>query len=155
MSTHILFVCTGNLCRSPIAEHLFRSMAAGAHLDEVQTSSAGTSPAIWLDLPTEVVAVLNQEGVQIKNHIPRTLDEGIEDGPDLVLTMEERHKKYFEDNHPDYKGRVHILRTYVGMDGDNQNISDPMGQSMDVYKKTCDEIKLCLEKLVVKLHKDK
>ncbi len=129
----ILFVCTGNTCRSAMAEGIFNC----SHKNGVAVS-AGIYVGQSNPEQNAVQATL-QMGVDIKNHIPRQLTMDIIENTDIVLTMTEAHKASLSG----FKN-VYTLAEFVG---ENKDISDPYGQSIEVYKVCAKEIKELIEKI--------
>ncbi len=146
---NVLFVCTGNTCRSPMAEHLFRKMATEAGVADVHVSSAGTSPAMHLDFPDEARATLKAEGVDGVQHAPRRLDQKNVDEADLILTMEAHHKAALVSCFPQARAKTHVINAYAGLG--SQGIPDPYGHSVRVYETVLAQIKTALEKIISKI----
>jgi protein-tyrosine phosphatase len=89
---HILFVCTGNLCRSPIAERLAIAYGAQLHLDDFNASSAGTHAATGDPIEPYAAHVLEQLGGDASHFASRRLTQRIAADADLVLTMTRAHR---------------------------------------------------------------
>jgi len=134
-----------------MAEHLFRKMLADAGLSEIQVDSAGVSPAAWLSTPFEMKWALEQEGVEKIVHSPRGLTQDRMTSADIILVMEEGHKAAVLARFPELKNKVFLLKEYAGIPGDDKEISDPFGQSKDVYRRTLSEIKEALVKVLDRL----
>jgi tRNA threonylcarbamoyl adenosine modification protein (Sua5/YciO/YrdC/YwlC family) len=143
----IVFVCTGNTCRSPMAEALCRSMlAARLHCspDELQdrgivVASAGLSAVMGGRPSPEAVVVLSESGIDLSHHASQPLGEQLVRHADIIWTMTRSHRQMILDNWPAASSRVHLL----SMDG--QDISDPIGGPEDLYRRCADQIKTALE----------
>lgn len=87
LALHILFVCTGNLCRSPMAERLALAHSARIRCDDFTASSAGTDAVAGRPIHAHAVSVLERLGGDSSNFSSRRLTSKIVDDADLVLTM--------------------------------------------------------------------
>lgn len=147
----ILFVCTGNTCRSPMAEHLMKKMLADKGRTDVEVGSAGTSPATWLALPEEARRALLDEGVKGVVHKPHGLGKELVSQSDLIFTMENHHREFVVGQYPEAGAKVHQMGVYAGLPDSYNGIADPFGQSVGVYAATLAEIKKNLLKIIEKI----
>ncbi|MFA7057067.1 MAG: Sua5/YciO/YrdC/YwlC family protein [Candidatus Cloacimonadales bacterium] len=125
----ILFVCTGNVCRSPIAEYLLRERLKENNLS-FRTASAGVLQD-GMVISANSAALLLQEGIDATAHLSRKLTEEMINDSWLILTMEEQHKRFFHKNFPQYAYKVFGLLEFCGGEGD---IDDPYRQEIEKYK---------------------
>lgn len=134
----ILFVCLGNICRSPMAEGLLKKMRS-----DFSVSSAGVSSMDgWHAMP-EAVEVMKGHGVDISRHVAKPVREEFVMEADLVLAMTRRHKKMLISRYPDAEDKIFTLREYAGTGVD---IADPYGRSKRAYETAAREIAEALEK---------
>ena len=89
---HVLFVCTGNICRSPTAERLAAAYAARSQIPDFRASSAGTRAVVAHPIHRDAARVLQQMGGDASNFAARQLTSKIASGADLVLTMTRSHR---------------------------------------------------------------
>ena len=134
---NILFVCTGNTCRSPMAEGIARAVGREQHV-EVVTLSTGLFCVPGAKVSEEsVVAVQELVGEDISEHSSRPLKIDFVKAADYVLAMTEDHKKILLRQFPFDSNKIMTLAEFGGEDGD---VVDPFGQSQEVYNRTAKQI---------------
>ena len=148
MKKNIIFVCTGNTCRSPMAEYLLKDMLQKEKINTFNVYSRGIAGGSVISENSVKAIEEYNPNLKIKDHKPMTLtiDDLVQ--AKLVLTMGLTHFSYIEkklesaygENSPfvDFTMiRCHMLKEYAGLEG---NIADPFEKDEDVYKQTRDEI---------------
>jgi protein-tyrosine-phosphatase len=135
---NILFVCTGNICRSPLAEVLLRREVESRGLAEVQVSSAGTGA--WDGAPASEGAYLIglEHRLDLSAHRARLLTRDLVHHADLTLTMSRHHRARAQELDPN--ARVFLLGEYAHRTGPEAEVSDPFGGDLDVYRATFAEL---------------
>ena len=147
----ILFVCTGNTCRSPMAEALFNRLAVlELQGHEYEAVSAGLSTMDGIPASGNAVNAMDSyPGADLSHHRSRLLRRDDIENAFLVLTMCRSHKQHILSMYPEAYQKVYTLKEYAyGMEVD---IKDPIGGSESVYRQSADEIGQAVEKLVEKL----
>lgn len=147
---NLLFVCTGNTCRSAMAEELMHCMTRQLDIDDLEVNSAGTDADAGLPASYGACAVIAERGGDLFNHAAVPLTRGHIEDADLVLTMGASHKARVLQLCPEAEGKVHTLLGYTT--GRDQDIEDPFGGGQDVYLKTLDQIELALVVLLIRLY---
>jgi protein-tyrosine-phosphatase len=139
----VLVVCTGNTCRSPMAEGLLRDRFAELGVD-AEVRSAGTFAVIGAPAQPHAVATAARAGVDITSHVARQLDDRMVAWADTVLCMARSHAAAVRslDSTSDVR-LVAELGPESGLQRDE--IRDPMGWDEDVYREVFDDMRGCLE----------
>lgn len=132
--TRVIFVCTGNICRSPLAEALLVRELAERGADGFEVSSAGTGA--WNGTPASEGAYLVglEHGLDLSRHRARPLTRDVVREADVVLTMSRHHRIRAQELGGE--GRTYVLGEYVGLSGPEAEVSDPFGSDLDVYRDT-------------------
>ena len=141
----ILFVCTGNTCRSPMAEAILKNK----QMDEIEVRSAGIFAANGSEASTHAKKVLEDNGIA-HNHRSSLLT-GVEvNWADLILTMTSSHKMAILQQYPEVGHKVFTLKEYSG-EGFNSDVVDPYGGSLAMYEQTFRELDELINKAIGKL----
>jgi len=139
--TSVLFVCTGNTCRSPIAESLLKYM----NIPEVEVKSAGIFAIDGSEASTNTKIVLDEHGIP-HNHKSAMLTDELVEWADFILTMTMGHKSTVLTMFPNAQDKTFTLKEFAKIDG-YQDVADPYGGPVDVYRYSFKEIKEAIENI--------
>jgi protein-tyrosine-phosphatase len=137
-SPQLLIVCTGNTCRSPLAEAIARRELVRRGRDDVSVRSAGTSA--WADAPASdgSLLVALEHGLDLSTHRARVLSPELVAASDLIVTMGAHHLDRVESMGG--VGRAYLLTQYTHPTREAHAIADPFGGDLDVYRATYREL---------------
>lgn len=156
---NILFVCTGNTCRSSMAEGLLKDMIKKNKIDGIQVSSAGISAIEGQKANEKAIMVLRNKGIDISSHRSTQLTKKLIKEADLILTMTLAHAQIIEAISPEATGKVYTLRGYARKMIDDKNysgnfdIADPYGMGYNTYKSSMSEIESELKIIINNIDK--
>ncbi|MEP6763055.1 MAG: low molecular weight protein arginine phosphatase [Gemmatimonadaceae bacterium] len=135
---HILFVCTGNTCRSPLAESIARQMVLDRQLSGIEVKSAGTHAASNSPASDGSLLVALEQGLDVSTHRAQQLTPELVQWADVILTMGSSHLA--ETSALGGQGKSYLLTDFSSRGQDNRNISDPFGSDLPVYRETFVEL---------------
>ena len=133
MIRHILVVCVGNICRSPMAEALLRRELRGQ--DEFTVESAGLGALVGHPASEHSVELMAEIGEDITGHRARQIHPDMVRDADLVLVMEAGHRRAIDDADPTARGKVYRLGEWQDKD-----IDDPYRQPKTAYADALEDI---------------
>ena len=141
----ILFVCTGNICRSPMAEGLLRHMLAVRSVRWVNVRSAGTHALDGRPAEPHAIAAAREMGADITAHRARSLDRDLVERADLIFVMEKEHADLIGRALPPARRAevLHLLAAF-GPVRDRSEVDDPYGKPLVAYRACIQFIQQCL-----------
>lgn len=142
----ILFVCTGNTCRSPMAEAIFNKFN---DIDNTSAISAGVA-AIHNSIISKNASKVIKDNLELEvtDRIAVQLDEKLLNEADLILTMTRSAKNYILNSFSEVEQKIFTLKEYVGGVGD---VLDPYGGDTEIYSQTFNELNKLINLLLEKI----
>jgi protein-tyrosine phosphatase len=134
----ILFVCTGNLCRSPMAAGLLRQRLLEKGLEaQHRVVSAGVWAVDDHPASSQAIAVMAERGIDITDHVAHTITASDVAEADLILAMSREHEEVIQNTWPQYSWRVHRLSEMVGK---RRDVVDPYAGPIEGYRACADTL---------------
>lgn len=144
---NILFVCTGNISRSFLAEMLLKNELKKNNVSGIQVSSAGTGAFPDLPVDDEMVNFLLDKDIHAENHSSRILTGDDIEWSDIIMVMETFHYDFILESWPEAKEKVQKLGKYVALDQTEDDIPDPYGKSPYHYRAAQSQITLAVSNI--------
>ena len=143
----VLFVCTGNSCRSVMAEGLLKDKIKEKGRSDIDVLSAGIMMLDGLGASPETRQLLKTEGIDVSGHRSQRVTKDMLRRADLILVMERLHEESILQLDPEVKNRVFLLKEFAKIDDDDLNITDPIGRSVEFYAHTLGIIKEAVDRI--------
>ena len=148
----ILTICTGNVCRSPMAEKLLQHALAGQDtpLNQIEIVSAGVAAGYGEPASVNSVTALKRVKIDLDGHKSQPVTQDLIDRAFPILGMTQSHIDTLNYHHTDLPERVHLFREFMGKD-DSPEIPDPYGQNYTAYAACFDSMAEAIPSLVAYL----
>lgn len=144
----ILFVCTGNTCRSPMAEAIFKNIIKESGRErEYEAESAGIFAVEGQKASSNAVETMRGKGLDLTKHISKSISEDMIIDSDIILTMTKSHKDNLLLLNKGLEGKVFTIKEYI-RNNEDIDILDPFGSSLEVYKACAEDLEKSIRFLV-------
>ena len=127
---HILVVCVGNICRSPMAEALLKQ-----HFPNKIIDSAGVGALVGHPADPAVLEIMSKQQIDITSHVAKQIDEQLAKKVDLIFTMSDGQTKWIEERWPFCRGKTFKLGHWMEKD-----IADPYQHEMSAFETAYQDI---------------
>jgi protein-tyrosine-phosphatase len=146
---NIIVVCTGNACRSPMAEGFLKKLLPDSSRHSI--ASAGISAVDGFAPTPAAVQAMQEHQIDISCFRSSCFSRELARASDIILVMAKHHRDFISENMPDMKEKAFLYKEFAGIEEKPQDIQDPIGQPIEVYRIVCNEIKAASEKIAEKI----
>lgn len=144
---HVIFVCTGNICRSPMAEGLLKHRLGDS--DDIQVSSAGIAASPGMPPSPNSVTAMKELGIDITDQTSSQLTPELVKSADYLFVMTFGHLDAILMMYPEAAEKTYLVRHFIEDETLlHRDISDPIGQPLRVYRHCRDEIASAMDSIV-------
>ena len=145
----ILVVCTGNACRSPMAEGFLKKSLKSE--DGFEIVSVGITAVSGFQPTKEAIEAMKEEGIDISSYASKPFTNNVAQSADIILVMSEVHKNFILHNIPDLRNKVFLYKEFADIPDQDKSIMDPIGQPLSTYRVVRDQIKQATETIISRI----
>ena len=149
----VMFVCTGNTCRSAMAKYLFEKIIKENNKENIEVYSCGIYAQTGDCATYNAIEVLKKYGIDMTSHRAININESNIKDMDLILCATISHKQIILNMYPDLIGKTYTIKEFAedNIEGKELDINDPWGYNNDTYLRCAEEIKNSLDKIIEKI----
>ena len=148
-----MFVCTGNTCRSPMAEGALKHLLKDKYGDKVEVISSGTSAATGFPATLYGIEAAKLWDVDTSSHLSRSLTKDLIDKSDLIFAMTPRHYNEILRLRSHAESKTYLFKNFPDSSGNGEGVGDPIGMALEEYNKTFLELGEQLGKVLPDIEK--
>lgn len=146
----IMFICTGNICRSAMADSLMKKLAKDNN-KEIEVYSCGIFAEDG-DMPTfNAIEAIKEYGVDLKLHRATNIRNSKIEDMDIILCATVSHKNNVINMYPNLKDKIFTIKEYANYDKNDLDIPDPWGYDIETYRFCASTINKCLDIIINKI----
>lgn len=151
----IMFICTGNICRSAMAHRLLEKRLEDLNKKDIEVYSCGIYAENGDGSTYNAIEAMKEYNVDLKSHRATNIRNSNIEKMDVILCMTKSHKYAVIQLYPNIKDKVFTLKEYVNYmeNAQDVDIPDPWGYDAEVYRHCAEEISVCIELLLQKIYK--
>ncbi len=146
---NIMFICTGNICRSAMAHAMLEKKIKEINKD-IEVYSCGIFAENGDVSTNEAVQTMKEYDIDLKKHKATNIQNSNIKDMDIILCATTAHKNNVINMYPELKEKIFTMKEYAGYDNNDLDIKDPWGYGIDVYKRCSKEIEECINKYIKK-----
>lgn len=150
----VMFICTGNICRSAMAEAIMKEeVNKMGKEDQIEVYSAGTYAEDGDCASMHAIEAMEYYDIDLKGHRATSLRNSKIRQMDIILCATVEHKQIVLRLYPELKGKVYTMKEYAGLDNDGEdlNIKDPWGYNLHIFLECAKEISKCIDNILIKI----
>lgn len=151
----VMFICTGNICRSAMAHRLLEKRLEDLNKRDIEVYSCGIYAENGDGSTYNAIEAMKEYNVDLKSHRATNIRNSNIENMDVILCMTKSHKYAVIQLYPNIKDKVFTLKEYVNYmeNAQDVDIPDPWGYDAEVYRHCAEEISVCIELLLQKIYK--
>jgi len=147
-ATLILFVCAGNICRSPLAQGYLRKRIKEEHIPGVRVESAGILGIEGKPASEGAAMIARSNDFHIEDHVSQSLTPDLIERSKLVIVMEDYQKDYVLQTYPESKNKIFLLQEFSRLAPSTLPVIDPYGRDPETYRLSFEQIREGVEGLI-------
>ena len=146
----IMFICTGNICRSAMAHVMLEDKAKKQNKD-IQVYSCGIFAQNGDKSTQEAIEVMKEYTINLENHRATNIRNSDIEQMDIILCATTAHKNNVINMYPNLEEKIFTMKEYVEYPKNDLDIKDPWGFDINTYRRCAKEIEDCIEKMMLEL----